>query len=92
MLRYKEKNMKKFKAPNIKVLSFPEVDRDVLNLFLSQQKQHLAIIEQTKKVDLAKVKVPIALTNLIKTKIGDTLRFTIYHNERHVIQAKKVLD
>ena len=44
---------------------------------------------ESKKLQLEKIKVPIALTKLIKTKIGDTLRFTIYHNERHIIQSEK---
>ncbi len=92
MLRYKEKGMKKMKAPNIKVLSFESVQPDIVDMFLKQQQKHLDILESTKKINLEKVKVPIALTKLIKTKIGDTLRFTIYHNQRHFIQSKKVFD
>lgn len=92
MLRYKEQGMKKMKAPNIEVLSFDTVQQDIVAVFLEQQKKHLEILEATKRIDLGKVKVPIALTKLIKTKIGDTLRFTIYHNQRHYIQSKKVFD
>lgn len=92
MLRYKEQGMKKMKAPKIESLAFTEVSEDVVNVFLEQQKRHLKILEETKKLNLEKVKVPIALTKLIKTKIGDTLRFTIYHNQRHFIQAMKVFN
>lgn len=88
MLRYKEVGMKKMKAPKIEVLSFSEVDKNIIELFLHQQQRHLELLEKTKAVKMEKVKVPIALTKLIKTKIGDTLRFTIYHNQRHIIQSK----
>lgn len=92
MLRYKEQGMKTMKSPNIESLNFVEVQENIVDVFLTQQKKHLEILEVTKSLNLEKVKVPIALTKLIKTKIGDTLRFTIYHNQRHFIQAKKVLE
>lgn len=89
MLRYKEKGMKKMKAPEIEVLSFTKVDEKIIDVFLKQQKQHLHILSRTKNLQMEKIKVPIALTKLIKTRIGDTLRFSIYHNERHIIQCKE---
>lgn len=91
MLRYKEQGMKKMKAPKIKSLYFDTVQDNIVEIFLAQQYKHLELLSKTKTLNLEKVKVPIALTSLIKTKIGDTLRFTIYHNQRHFIQAKKVL-
>ncbi|MEY4902729.1 MAG: hypothetical protein RLZZ292_544, partial [Bacteroidota bacterium] len=36
---------------------------------------------------LGKVRVPVSITRFLKLKLGDTLRFVIYHNERHVQQA-----
>ena len=92
MLRYKESGMKTMKSPNIEFLTFTGVEEHIVDIFLAQQLKHLKILEQTKSLNLEKVKVPVALTKLIKTKIGDTLRFTIYHNQRHFIQAKKVLE
>jgi len=92
MLRYKEKGMKKMKSPNIESLTFATVELNVIEVFLKQQQQHLNILNRTKELNIEKVKVSIALTKLIKTKIGDTLRFTIYHNQRHIVQAEKVYE
>ena len=92
MLRYKEQGMKKMKAPKIESLYFTTVQENIVDIFLARQNKLLELLAKTKHLNLAKVKVPIALTRLIKTKIGDTLRFTIYHNQRHFIQAKKVLE
>ncbi len=92
MLRYKKTGMKTMKSPKIESLSFVEVDNNIINIFLEQQQQHLSILNKTKSLKMEKVKVPIALTNTIKTKIGDTLRFSIYHNQRHIIQAEKVFN
>lgn len=91
MLRYKKQGMKTMKSPNIESLSFTKVQENIIEVFLAQQKRHLVILEKTKSLNLEKVKVSIALTKFIKTKIGDTLRFSIYHNQRHFIQAKNVL-
>jgi hypothetical protein len=92
MLRYKEQGMKSMKAPKIESLYFATVQENIVDIFLAQQNKHLELLAKTKNLNLAKVKVPIALTKLIKTKIGDTLRFSIYHNQRHFIQATKVLE
>jgi hypothetical protein len=92
MLRYKEQGMKSMKAPKIESLYFTTVQENIVDIFLAQQNKHLVLLEKTKQLNLAKVKVPIALTRLIKTKIGDTLRFSIYHNQRHFIQAKRILE
>ncbi len=39
--------------------------------------------------DLNKIKTNISLSKFIKLRLGDTLRFLVYHNERHIIQAQK---
>lgn len=90
MLRYKETGMKKMKSPTIKTLVFNKVDENIVAVFIKQQEKHLAILDKTAPLRLEKVKVPVALTKLIKTSIGDTLRFSIYHNERHIIQSQNV--
>lgn len=37
------------------------------------------------------IEVTITGINQIKLRLGDTLRFVIYHNERHITQAQQVL-
>lgn len=66
------------------------VNPQYLAKFIDQQKQMLDLIQQAQKINLQKVKIPITLTRLIRIRLGDTFRFNIYHNERHVLQAQKV--
>ncbi|MCW3162773.1 DinB family protein [Chryseobacterium oryctis] len=68
-----------------------KLDKRVVEEFVTQQKELLELLEKAKNVDLNKIKTSISITKLIKLKLGDTFRFVIYHNLRHVEQAKKVL-
>lgn len=63
--------------------------KDVINTFLAQQKEYLRLLEQCQHKNLNKIKVKITLSKWIKLKLGDALRVTIYHNERHILQALK---
>lgn len=86
-----EGKTRKIKTFNDKDPSITGTRQDVLERFLDQQEEFLKILTEASKVDLEKVKVPITIAKWIKLKLGDTLRFNIYHNERHLWQAKKVM-
>ena len=62
-----------------------------LDRFLKQQQQLLGLLEQAQESDLTRVKTSISLAPLVKLRLGDTLRFVVYHNERHVAQAKRAV-
>lgn len=68
-----------------------KLDKSVLKTFISQQKKLLLLLENAENVSLNKAKTSISISTLIKLKLGDTFRFLIYHNERHIQQAQKVL-
>jgi len=80
--------MKTFKSMNP---IHSKLDRSVLNEFIDQQKQIIHLLNEAKNIDLNKVKTSISISNLIKLKLGDTFRFVIYHNLRHIEQAKRNL-
>lgn len=80
--------MKTFKSMNP---IHRKLDKNVVNEFISQQKQIIHLLNEAKNIDLNKVKTSISISNLIKLKLGDTFRFVIYHNVRHVEQAKRNL-
>lgn len=61
-----------------------------LKKYLDHQKIFIDFIAQAHKVNLNKVAVPIAIFKMISFRLGDMLRFIIYHNERHLVQAQKV--
>ncbi|AZJ36429.1 DinB family protein [Tenacibaculum singaporense] len=64
--------------------------KEVIANFLKNQKKLLELLEEAKQKDLTKIKTAITLP-LLKLRLGDTLRFVIHHNERHIVQAQKVL-
>lgn len=68
-----------------------KLDKEVIDEFITQQKRLLKILDQSRSVNLNKVKTSISISNLIKLKLGDTLRVVIYHNQRHIVQADNVL-
>ncbi len=65
---------------------------EVIELFLNQQQIMLRLLESAKHIDLTKVKTSISISNYIKLRLGDTFRVVIYHNERHMVQANKILN
>lgn len=80
--------MKTFKSMNP---IHSNLDKKVLNEFIIQQKQMINLLNEAENVDLNKIKTSISISSLIKLRLGDTFRFVIYHNLRHIEQAKKIL-
>ncbi|MEM7103177.1 MAG: DinB family protein [Bacteroidota bacterium] len=80
----------KMKSPKDKNPALSTVPRGVVERFINQQKDILTLLEESGNVSMSKVRVPISIGRFIKFKLGDTFRFIIYHNERHIIQAENV--
>lgn len=83
------KSMKTFSSMNP---SGSKLDRAVLTTFIDQQNQMLELLERSKKVNMKKVKTSITISKWIKLKLGDTFRVVIYHNQRHIEQAKRAVE
>jgi hypothetical protein len=83
-------NSKKIKATKNMDVTGSELNLSTLNQFIKQLEWLESLLEKAEKVDLNKVKTSISLTKLIKLRLGDTLRFLVYHNERHILQAKRI--
>lgn len=67
-----------------------KLDKTTIERFVSQQEEILNLLDKSREIDLNKTKTAISISKLIKLKIGDTFRVVIYHNERHLEQAKKI--
>lgn len=67
------------------------LDKSVVDTFINHQEKLLELLEEAQYVDLEKTKTSISISKLIKLKLGDTFRFVIYHNERHIGQIKRIL-
>ena len=68
-----------------------QLDSATLRTFISQQKQLLDLLQQARKVDMTRTKTAISISRWIKLRLGDTFRVVIYHNQRHLVQAARVL-
>lgn len=80
------KEISTFKSANPINFAQP-VDRSILDSFLRDQAELLELLELASEVSLTKTKTGISITNLIKLRLGDTLRVVVYHNWRHLEQA-----
>ena len=83
----------KNKMKTQKRMSFPNSlnIETVLKEFVAGQDRLLQLLERAKGKDLAKIHIPITLTKLIKLRLGDTFRFLIAHEQRHMIQARNAI-
>lgn len=68
-----------------------KLDKNVVKEFINQQNQLQNLLEKSGSINLEKTKTSISISKFIKLKLGDTFRFVIYHNLRHIEQAKRVL-
>lgn len=69
-----------------------KLTKTVLDEFISQQQELLTLLGAAKSKNLEKVKTGISISKLIRLKLGDTLRVVIYHNQRHIVQANRILN
>lgn len=66
------------------------LDKSVIDRFISQQVELLALLDQSRKVSLNRVKIPISIARFIKLKLGDTFQFFINHMLRHFSQIERI--
>ena len=86
-----KENLNKMKTFKDKNPIGSKLDKSTIERFVSQQEKILNLLDKSREIDLNKTKTAISISKLIKLKIGDTFRVVIYHNERHLEQAKKLL-
>lgn len=63
----------------------------VIHAFISQQEQLLELLQRAQKVNIEKLRVATSLTSLLKLSAGDTFRFLIAHEQRHMLQALRAM-
>jgi len=82
--------MRKISSPgNANPVKHPElVTETALPDFIKSQEETLELLALAAHVDLTKTTTGTSLTNLIRLRLGDTLRVVVYHNWRHVEQAE----
>jgi hypothetical protein len=86
----KASNPKKIKATKQMDSTGSELSVSTIDQFLKQLEWLDSLLIKSETTDLTKVKTSISLTNFIRLRLGDTLRFVVYHNERHIEQAERI--
>jgi uncharacterized damage-inducible protein DinB len=59
--------------------------------FIRQQEDLLGMMKLARQRDLTSIKIPTSISRWIRMNLGDTFRFIVAHNERHMRQADRVL-
>jgi hypothetical protein len=65
--------------------------KTVLEEFLTQQQTLLQLLEQAALNNIARIRIPISISKLVRLKLGDTFRFLIAHHQRHFVQIENTL-
>lgn len=89
LMKVNDGKIKKMKSPRDKNPVNSKLNVLVIDRFLKQSQKLKVLLKQSLEGDLTKIKVPISITKFVKLRLGDTLRFYVYHIERHILQAKK---
>ena len=79
--------MNTFKSKNP---SLDGVNPEALAIFINQQEQFLELIEKAAQIDLGSKRVKTTIP-VLKLKLGDALRFVVFHEVRHFEQAKRAM-
>ena len=85
-----KENLNKMKTPKFMNPIFTDLDKNILETFINNQKTLLELLEIAKTKNLTKIKTNISLTKLIKIRLGDTFRFVVNHNLRHIKQIERI--
>ncbi|TBX66998.1 DinB family protein [Flavobacterium silvisoli] len=67
------------------------VQPEVLQQFITHQEELLSLLETSRNLNLNAVQVPTAMSKWVTISLGDTFRFIVVHNERHLLQAQNCL-
>ncbi|WP_336516506.1 DinB family protein [Pollutibacter soli] len=81
--------IKKMKTPKDKRPAESNLSVLTIDRFIKQLEMLKTLLAKATQVDLTKTKTSIAISNLVKLRLGDTFRFLIYHIDRHIRQADR---
>lgn len=90
LMKVNNGKVKKMKSPKDKDPIHSELSITTLDRFIKQQDLLSHLLFKALKADLTKTKTAISLTKMIRLRLGDTLRFYVYHIERHIKQASAI--
>lgn len=66
------------------------LDISVIDTFINQQKLTIELLNNSKNVNLNKIKIATTISKRIKLKLGDTFQFIINHILRHFKEIERI--
>jgi hypothetical protein len=63
----------------------------VIAEFQQHQQKLLNLLDTARNSDMNSIRIPISVSKFIRLKLGDTFRFLIAHEQRHLIQARNAI-
>jgi len=63
----------------------------VISEFVQHQQKITQLLDASRNHDMNAIRIPISVSKFIKLKLGDTFRFIIAHEQRHLIQARNAI-
>jgi len=64
---------------------------DVIAEFMQHQEKLLHLLDAARERDMNSIRVPLTISKFIKFKLGDTFRFLVAHEQRHMVQARNAI-
>jgi len=64
---------------------------NVFNEFVKHQEKLLQLLEVARRRNLSTIRIPTAISSLIRLQLGDMFRFLVAHEQRHMIQARNAI-
>jgi len=63
----------------------------VFKEFIQHQNKLLQLLDVARRRNLNTIHIPISISKLVRLKLGDTFRFLVAHEQRHMIQARNAI-
>ena len=63
----------------------------VFKEFYQHQNKLVQLLDVARRRNLNTIRIPISISKLVRLKLGDTFRFLIAHEQRHMIQARNAI-
>jgi len=81
------------KAKTFKVFkpSMRQINTNIIRSFCEEVETMISFAEKLHGADLTKLKISSPATKLLKMNVGDALLINLYHDKRHLNQAKKIM-
>ncbi len=67
-----------------------DLNKTVIDRFISQQIKFIDLLDKSRAVDLNTVKIKTSISSLLRFKLGDTFQFLVNHNLRHFRQIENI--